>query len=286
MSNLSRYLSQWESAMRCGLIGGRPFSEGCIKNYVFYVTGFLEQYGELNIENVKALMLTVPIEQFAKRLKIYESLRCFARYLLENEECFPEDLDPRFLERVRRYKPKRHLPPRKVTVDEPGIEKLLTVCDTPLDTIIVELLSQTGLRVSEACSLELGDIDLEKGHLTIKRAKWGKTRRVGLTQRARQSLERYLSQRSECESQRLLVTSKGYPVVRYGVRTRLAKLGRRAEVKVSPHALRRAFVTINANKGRPLPMLQIACGHSDIGTTRSYCMTSEDETIESMQGWD
>ncbi len=61
MSSLSRHLSQWESAMRCGLIGGRPFSEGCIKNYVFYVAGFLKQYGELNLENVKALMLSVPL---------------------------------------------------------------------------------------------------------------------------------------------------------------------------------------------------------------------------------
>ena len=72
---------------------------------------------------------------------------------------------------------------------------------------------------------------------------------------------------------------------RYGIRVRLKKLGTKAKVDVTPHALRRAFVTINANKGRPLPMLQIACGHSDITTTRSYCMTTEDETIEAMKNW-
>jgi integrase len=67
---------------------------------------------------------------------------------------------------------------------------------------------------------------------------------------------------------------------------RLEKLALKTGIPVTPHALRRAFVTINAYKGRPLPMLQIACGHSDITTTRSYCMTSEDETIEAMQNWD
>ena len=32
-------------------------------------------------------------------------------------------------------------------------------------------------------------------------------------------------------------------------------------------------------------MLQIACGHSDIKTTRSYCQTSEDEVIQAMKTW-
>ncbi len=70
-----------------------------------------------------------------------------------------------------------------------------------------------------------------------------------------------------------------------GFYQRLERLGTKAGVKVSPHALRRAFVTINANKGRPLQMLQMACGHSNITTTRSYCLTSENEVIEAMKGW-
>jgi integrase/recombinase XerD len=215
-----------------------------------------------------------------KRLKIYEAIRCFARYLIDQEE-----LDAFFLERIARYKPKRHIPPRKITVDEANIEKLLSVCDTPLDTIIVELLCQTGLRVTEACQLSVEDLDLEKGYLTVRRAKWGKTRRVGLTHRARTALELYLAQRPTCISAKLLVTAHGRSLERYGVRTRLEKLGRRVDVQVTPHALRRAFVTLNANKGRPLVMLQIACGHSDIATTRSYCLTTEDETIQAMQEW-
>ena len=280
MSNHTQHLPHGEDAMRCGLMGVRPFSYACVYSYKTYMTRFLEKYGELSVDNVKDLLLTIPVENFAKRLKNYEAIRCFAKYLIDQEE-----LGELFLTKVSKYKPKRHIPPRKITVDEANIEKLLTVCDTPLDTILVELLSQTGLRVSEACSLTLEDINLEKGSLTVKLAKWGKTRRVGLTLRVIQALKAYLPHRPECESDHLLVTHHGYPIVRYGVRTRLEKLGGRVDVKVTPHALRRAFVTINANKGRPLPMLQIACGHSDITTTRSYCMTTEEETIEAMKLW-
>jgi len=273
-------IKDWEAAMRCGLMGGRPFSEPCVKIYRDYVNWVLQEYGELSVDTVKTVMLTIPVEHFAKRLKIYEAIRCFARYLIEQEE-----LDVTFLEKVRRLKPKRHKPPKKITVDEANIEKLLTVCDTPLDRIIVELLSQTGLRVSEACQLTLSDVDLDKGFLTVKLAKWGKTRRVGLTQRVQVAIQQYLSHRPKGTSQRLLLTHHGRSVERHGVRTRLEKLGLRIGIPVTPHALRRAFVTLNANKGRPLVMLQIACGHSDIATTRSYCLTSEDEAIQAMQEW-
>jgi integrase/recombinase XerD len=276
----AEHIQQWEAAMRCGLMGGRPFSTACVKTYRHYVNWVLEHYGELSLITIREVMLTIPVEHFAKRLKIYEAIRCFARYLVEQEE-----LDPVFLEKVRRFKPKRHIPPKKITVDEANIEKLLTVCDTPLDTIIVELLSQTGLRVSEACQLMLSDVELEKGFLTVKLAKWGKTRRVGLTQRVQTALQQYLDKRPIASSSHLLVTRQGRPVDRYGVRTRLEKLGHRIGAPVTPHALRRAFVTLNANKGRPLVMLQIACGHSDIATTRSYCLTSEDEAIQAMQNW-
>lgn len=274
------HLPHWEAAMRCGLMGGRPFSEPCVVTYKTYMKKFLNIYGELTVDNVKDLLLTIPVENFAKRLKNYEAIRCFAKYLIEQEE-----LGELFLTKVAKYKPKRHIPVKKITVSEEDIDKLLTVCDTPLDIILVELLSQTGLRVTEACNLTLEDINLEKGFLTVQIAKWGKTRRVGLTPRVIQAIETYLHQRSECENDKLLVTAQGDSIVRYGVRTRLDKLGKRVDVKATPHALRRAFVTINANKGRPLPMLQIACGHSDITTTRSYCMTTEEETIEAMKQW-
>lgn len=280
MSNHLQHTPHWEAAMRCGLMGGRPFSDPCVVTYKTYIERFLEKYAEVSVDNVKDLLLNVPVERFAKRLKIYESIRCFAKYLVEEGQ-----LEESFLNTISKYKPKRHIPPKKITVSEEDIDKLLTVCDTPLDTILVNLLSQTGLRVTEACNLMLDDINLEKGFLTVQIAKWGKTRRVGLTPRAILAIDTYLKQRPECESERLLVTAQGETIVRYGVRTRLDKLGRRVDVKVTPHALRRAFVTINANKGRPLPMLQIACGHSDITTTRSYCMTTEEETIEAMKQW-
>jgi len=77
----------------------------------------------------------------------------------------------------------------------------------------------------------------------------------------------------------------GQPMTRDGLLNRIRRLGKKLNIDVSPHALRRAFVTINANKGRSLVMLQMACGHSDIKTTRSYCKTTEEEMIREMKNW-
>ncbi|WP_373533057.1 tyrosine-type recombinase/integrase [Vampirovibrio sp.] len=275
------YVSGWEDAMRFGLLGGRPFSEICIKTYLFYTQGFLEQYGELTVDNLKQVLLSIPVEHFAKRQKLYQALACFARYL--EQEGVNMDL---YLAQAKKFRPRRHLLEKKHTVDQKGLNALLGACESPLEHLLVTLLSQTGLRVNEAANLKLDDIDFDKQSLAVRLAKWGKTRRVGLQSKVIEALQGYLVYRHKTEEDWLLINRHGNRMDRYGIRNRLDRLGQRAQVKVTPHALRCAFVTLNANKGRPLVMLQIACGHNDIATTRSYCMTTEDETIEAMQAWD
>ncbi len=281
MKPQKEYVPGWEDAMRFGLLGGRPFSEICIKTYLFYTQGFLEQYGELTVDNLKQMLLSIPVEHFAKRQKLYQALASFARYL--EQEGLNLDID---WAQARKFRPKRHLPEKKHTVDQKGLDALLGACESPLEHLLVTLLSQTGLRVNEAANLKLADIDFDQQSLAVRLAKWGKTRRVGLQSKVIEALQGYLVYRPKTEEDWLLINRHGNRMDRYGIRNRLDRLGQRAQVKVTPHALRRAFVTLNANKGRPLVMLQIACGHNDIATTRSYCMTTEDETIEAMQGWD
>jgi site-specific recombinase XerD len=69
------------------------------------------------------------------------------------------------------------------------------------------------------------------------------------------------------------------------VHQKIERVSRHFDFHFTPHALRRAFVTINVNQGKPLVHLQIACGHSDITTARNYCMTSQNEVIEAMKNW-
>jgi hypothetical protein len=119
----TEHISGWIDAMRFGLMGGRPFSEICVRTYAYYTEWFLEQYGCLSVENLKKVLLSIPIEHFAKRLKLFQSLTCFAKYLVQEGA-----LDEAYLAAANKFKPRRHLPERKITVDQKGLDKLMEAC--------------------------------------------------------------------------------------------------------------------------------------------------------------
>ena len=61
--------------------------------------------------------------------------------------------------------------------------------------VLLGLLSVSGLRISEALNLKVADVDLDEGVLTIRDAKFGKSRLVPLHCSTRQALTDYLTRR-------------------------------------------------------------------------------------------
>jgi site-specific recombinase XerD len=101
---------------------------------------------------------------------------------------------------------------------------------------LLALLIYAGLRVQEACDLQLRDLDLGGGTVTVRSGKAGKARRVPLHTDAQRLLRRYLERvrcpeglpaiGSDQERERLLVgiamTMKGQPM-RVGITQRVAQ---------------------------------------------------------------
>jgi integrase len=181
------------------------------------------------------------------------------------------------------------LPPKRISVDDDGLIAMLEAAKADReDHLIVMLLAQTGLRAGEFCNLKIGDLDLKNRVLTVTCGKGGKSRVVGLTEALKGFLvlqEGKNRTRPLVASEWLFLNDLGKQMDKDGLSQRIKRIGRQAGVTVTTHAMRRAFVTINANKGRSLVMLQMACGHADIKTTLDYCRTSEQEMIKAMQEW-
>ncbi|WP_170064741.1 site-specific tyrosine recombinase XerD [Neisseria iguanae] len=165
-------------------------------------------------------------------------------------------------------------------ITENQIDKLLGAPDTDTphglrDKALLEVMYATGLRVTEAVKLQVGDIDLNKGWIrTI--GKGGKQRLVPLGGEAVYWIERY-----QQEARPLLLKEKmcGELFVsqkRVGISRQLAWMivKEYAEAAgmttLSPHGLRHAFATHLVNHGADLRVVQTLLGHADISTTQIY----------------
>lgn len=161
--------------------------------------------------------------------------------------------------------------------------------DTPEDSLlvrrdraIIELVYATGLRVSEAGSLRLVQVNLEAGFLTVV-GKGSKERAVPIGRLAQERLRSYLAEvrpqllRGKV-SPFLFLSHNGKRLDRRSIARRLERVVRQVGLKgpISPHTLRHAFATHLVEGGADLRAVQMMLGHADIGTTQIYTHVARD----------
>ena len=117
---------------------------------------------------------------------------------------------------------------------------------------IVGLLACTGMRVGEALALDRGDVDLPEGLLTIRRAKFNKTREIPLHPTATASLADYAKRRDRLTPRAaepaFFVSAAGTRVLYCNFHLAFQDLVRRAGIEARsascrprPHDLRHSF---------------------------------------------
>ncbi|MGI6632128.1 MAG: tyrosine recombinase XerC [Bacillota bacterium] len=162
--------------------------------------------------------------------------------------------------------------------------------DTPLgkrDRAMFELLYGAGLRVSELCSLNVGDIDYSLGFVQVL-GKGGKERFVPVGSMALSALGDYLEsgrpllERAGKSKASPLVTTLRKPLFlnRFGRRLSARSVRRILEKhlleagvdpdRCSPHTLRHSFATHLLSGGADLRSVQDMLGHASVRTTQIY----------------
>ncbi|MEX2527436.1 MAG: site-specific tyrosine recombinase XerD [Gemmatimonadota bacterium] len=150
------------------------------------------------------------------------------------------------------------------------------------DRAILETLYATGMRVSEAVGLRLGDLDLTDGFATVM-GKGSKERITPLGAAARCALRRYLTEvrpamdRGKAQG-RVFLNVRGSPLSRVAVWTLVKETAQRAGLPegISPHTLRHTAATHLLEGGADLAMVQELLGHADIATTQIYTHLNRD----------
>lgn len=141
---------------------------------------------------------------------------------------------------------------------------------------MLQLLYATGLRVSELCGLQVSDLRMEYGVVTVT-GKGNKQRIVPVGREALKAVEEYLSIGRPAllkrkASRYLFVTARGGKLTRQCFWKLLGDCARQAGVfrKVTPHMLRHSFATHLLEHGADLRSVQTMLGHADISTTQIY----------------
>jgi integrase/recombinase XerC len=162
------------------------------------------------------------------------------------------------------------------------------------DQALFEILYGSGLRISEACHLDLGDVvaDADGAQITVREGKGGKDRIVPAGAKAWQALHAYLPLRAnlanellaqgrQADGEALLLSRRGR---RLGDREARRKLDRReletAVKRVSPHALRHSFATHLLGEGADLRSIQEMLGHASLRTTQRYAQVDIDHLMK------
>lgn len=180
--------------------------------------------------------------------------------------------------------------PKALTVAQ--VESLIAAAgqDSPAglrDRALLELLYGTGTRVSEAVGLDVDDLDLDEGTVTVT-GKGSKQRRLPVGRIACEAVSDYLVRARPAlaaagrGTPALLLNARGARLSRQSafaiVRTAAERAG--LGIEVSPHALRHSYATHLLQGGADVRVVQELLGHASVTTTQVYTAVTPDGLIE------
>jgi integrase/recombinase XerC len=150
------------------------------------------------------------------------------------------------------------------------------------DRAILELLYSSGLRVSEAVSLDRARLDMDERAVRV-RGKGNKERIVPVGKRALEAIRDMLGDRSAGagakagrDAEPLFVNGRGGRLTTRSVQRMVAVrlAGASKGVGVTPHALRHSFATHLLDRGAELHAIQELLGHASLASTQVYTRVS------------
>jgi len=284
VENYNHYLTRFINFSKASEVRG--ISEETIRKYRLWLNRMTDSCGK-------------PLKKVTQNYHII-ALRGFLKYLAKR------DIKTVSAEKVELGKQEE----REVTFLEPSeLERFLrspqgASLGDLRDRAILETLFSTGLRVSELCSLNREDIDLNRGEFSVK-GKGGKVRVVFLSDGAKAALKSYLDKRVDAD-EALFIRLPPHPRAGCGgvprsvrqpaderfenlrltprsIQRIIKKYAVAAGIvgkKVSPHSLRHSFATDLLRNGADIRSVQVLLGHSSVTTTQIYTHVTDKQLRE------
>ena len=250
-------------------------------DFVTYVTELgYSKFNDIDYQVIRKYLTYLYEKKYTNKTisRHISSLRSLFKYLLKEKKIKNNPMtlvsNPKIEKKLPKFVPYKEL------------EQILNIYDTnnaidTRNTLILELLYSTGIRVGELVNIKLKDIEFNKKEIRIL-GKGNKERIVLFGSRCYNLINKYLDnfykKYNTLNSDYLLLGVKGNKINDREVRKIVDDAVNRAGIKlnISPHVLRHTFATHMLNEGADLKSVQQLLGHESLSTTTIYTHLSNE----------
>jgi site-specific recombinase XerD len=280
--DLTEHLQLWLVALRA-----QRKSEATQRTYRDCVSGYLRWLDdtgrpqEITLDLVRGYLAHMAANGASSTTRLrHAALRQFSKWMAnEVPPIIPSD-------------PLLKLPPPKVdskvvpTLTEEELRALLAACKGRdfrdiRDTAIVRLMAESGLRAGECVGLQVGDVDINRGLVTVRRGKGGKGRIVAVGPSTAVALGRWLRMRRThrlADTPALWLGAGGKGFAYHGLEGAMKYRAGRAGLKhFHLHMLRHTFATRWLGAGGSEQALMSLAGWSNRAMLDHYTKASAGE---------
>lgn len=264
------------------------YSDLTINGYDYEITKFLDylndnhlDYRKINLDMIRNYLKYLDNLKYKKNSisKNLSSLRSYYKFLTEEKVILNNPF-----KNISNPKKDKKLPD---FLNYEEINKLFDCANTttPLglrNRCILELLYDTGIRVSELVNLKINDIEFDKKIINIL-GKGKKERIVYYGDYLQEVLGKYINDSRKYllnnkSSEYLILNNNGSKITTRGVEYIVDKMVNEAAIKhkISPHVLRHTFATHMLNGGADIKSIQQLLGHESLSTTGIYTHITND----------
>jgi site-specific recombinase XerD len=251
--------------------------EGYRKDYRYFNTYMEERYNgiiyidEITSEDLEGYQIFLSFERKLKPRSVnryISSIRSLLAYAYKKdwvEENVADHIDQvKVPEKERTY----------LTHEE--LEELFCAIDQPIVKTAIVTMAYTGLRVSEATSLTLDDVNLKEQTIRCL-GKGNKERLIPVSNKLKPILENYVTYVRNAHSHYFFATNKTGSLSPVYINRVLQTAAREINLKkkVSAHILRHSFATNLVHKNVNIVDLQRLLGHASLRTTSIYVHTNQ-----------
>lgn len=250
----------------------RGFSQKTVESYLLHNKQFLDfvkkepmQIEEQDVKNYMAYLMSEKQYKPRSMSLALSSLKFFYENILNKN----------IMGKIKTPKLDKKIP---VVLTNEEVKSLLNAIENPKHKILISLMLSSGLRVSEAVSMKMEDINFEEKTLTVRSGKGKKDRLTIISTKLVDDIKEYLKENKKENNPYLFPVRDTHVTIKLAQKV-IKQSARKANLskRIYCHALRSTFATNLMNSGVNLRFIQALLGHANLSTTELYTRVTTEE---------